>query len=105
MFLRKKFLTDEQADKQTTTICLHILLGGGNYSEYFVGDVHVGDVHVGYRLITVARIAENCYVLVVLLWSPYVIGQTIIFSWCGLFFLLLLLLLHTYIRTYIRLFQ
>jgi len=28
------------------------------------------------------RNSEDCYVLVVLLWSPYGIGQTIIFSCC-----------------------
>ena len=37
----------------------------------------------------------SCYfgLVCVLLWSPYGIGQTIIFSCCGLFFLLLLILL------------
>jgi len=37
-----------------------------------------------------APIAEHCYARrILLLWSPYVIGQTIIFSCCGYFYLLL----------------
>jgi len=46
-------------------------------------------------VITVARDgdSEDCYVLVVLLWLPYVIRQTIIFLPCGYFFLLSFLFL------------